>query len=387
MIKIVVIVGLVLGIVFGFSKFSAKSKTKFKAGAKNKSKVKSESKNKDQLKADKSDINVPNLPKTTHINQPIIGTKLTTENLAKKFGSISQTPKNLPTKNSKNCTDLDSPKPVLMADQSVKIKLQNLQKVVFSPNDQQIIEVIKSQIAQISADELGKFLTAKDIISPYEKKMYKRLKQTLYHSKIFIQIAFSALITTSKGLNRTQTFNLRNKFITKYVDFVIYNDSHHKIQAIIELDDSTHLTKEQIEQDNLRNQIFHQAGFGKVIRFTKIPSKKYIFQQDLTLKPHRISFKRDFYPKKLLNKSECKIYADLCTEFKDLVILPKVSCNALISNQKYAPSKLLIHQIIKDLAKFDANFGQKQIKVNVSFKQIIITIKHEVRSLFNTHDL
>lgn len=102
---------------------------------------------------------------------------------------------------------------------------------------------------------------AKPVITLFEQKMFFRLNEAFPQHHVLAQVAFSALIDTDQ-------FKLRAKFNRKVTDFVLLNHQLEVI-AIIELDDPTHIGKEQ--KDAQRDAMLHQAGY-KVYRYTEIPS-------------------------------------------------------------------------------------------------------------------
>lgn len=101
----------------------------------------------------------------------------------------------------------------------------------------------------------------KRVITPFESKMFIRLKETFPQHHLLAQVAFSALITNNN-------FKIRNKFNRKVTDFVLLNQKL-EVVAIIELDDPSHIGKEQ--EDAERDAMLHEAGY-QVYRYTDIPS-------------------------------------------------------------------------------------------------------------------
>lgn len=91
--------------------------------------------------------------------------------------------------------------------------------------------------------------------------MFIRLKEAFPQHHILAQVAFSALITNNN-------FKIRNKFNRKVTDFVLLNQKL-EVVAIIELDDPTHIGKEQ--EDAERDAMLHEAGY-QVYRYTDIPN-------------------------------------------------------------------------------------------------------------------
>nr|WP_228273470.1 DUF2726 domain-containing protein [Acinetobacter portensis] len=99
------------------------------------------------------------------------------------------------------------------------------------------------------------------VITNFESKMFARLNQSFPEYHILAQVAFSALITH-------HNMKVRAKFNRKVTDFVIL-DKKLQVIAIIELDDPTHIGKEQ--EDAERDAMLLQAGY-QVYRYTNIPS-------------------------------------------------------------------------------------------------------------------
>ena len=99
------------------------------------------------------------------------------------------------------------------------------------------------------------------VITNFESKMFTRLNQSFPEYHILAQVAFSALITH-------HNMKVRAKFNRKVTDFVIL-DKKLQVIAIIELDDHSHIGKEQ--EDAERDAMLLQAGY-QVYRYTNIPS-------------------------------------------------------------------------------------------------------------------
>ncbi|MDM1718499.1 DUF2726 domain-containing protein [Acinetobacter towneri] len=110
----------------------------------------------------------------------------------------------------------------------------------------------------------------KPMMTAFERRMFMRLKQAFPEHHILAQVAFSALITNSH-------YKIRALFNRKVTDFVILN-ADMQVIAIIELDDPSHIGKEQ--EDAERDAMFHEAGY-RVVRYTEIPSIRQL-QSDLS---------------------------------------------------------------------------------------------------------
>ena len=103
------------------------------------------------------------------------------------------------------------------------------------------------------------------ILTYHEQAMFKLLKQALPNYHIFVQVSFSAILWTPDQATR-------NRFNRKIADFVITCENF-LIKAIIELDDVSHIGREQ--QDAERDQFLKTAGY-KVIRYKQLPTIEQI---------------------------------------------------------------------------------------------------------------
>ncbi|NNG76412.1 DUF2726 domain-containing protein [Acinetobacter sp. ANC 4277] len=110
----------------------------------------------------------------------------------------------------------------------------------------------------------------KSVITPYECRMYVRLKEAFPQYHVLAQVAFSALITS-------HNLKIRNQFNRKVTDFVLLNESM-QVLVIIELDDPTHLYK--VEEDRFRDHMLHEAGY-RVLRYTEIPNVRQLHKDIL----------------------------------------------------------------------------------------------------------
>ncbi|WP_448760960.1 DUF2726 domain-containing protein [Acinetobacter tandoii] len=103
----------------------------------------------------------------------------------------------------------------------------------------------------------------KPLITAFEQKMFIRLNEALPEHHILAQVAFSALITSHH-------FKIRQQFNRKVTDFVVLNRDM-KVIAIVELDDPSHIGKE--DEDQQRDAMLTEAGYT-VFRYTSIPSAR-----------------------------------------------------------------------------------------------------------------
>lgn len=111
----------------------------------------------------------------------------------------------------------------------------------------------KAQVTQ------GVFITNR------EKEMFDLMEKALPKTHIFIQVSFSALL-------RSSDIAIRNKFNRLRTDYVV-SDRDFNILAVIELDDRSHIGKE--DRDRQRDKLLTDAGY-KVLRYPKIPTARVI---------------------------------------------------------------------------------------------------------------
>lgn len=103
-------------------------------------------------------------------------------------------------------------------------------------------------------------IKGKRIITMNEQPTFMKLKEALPEHIILAQVAFSAFMTA-------QGYATRNLFNRKVADFVVL-DKAFNIVAIVELDDSSHKGKENLDAE--RDALIQEAGF-KVIRYKRTP--------------------------------------------------------------------------------------------------------------------
>lgn len=99
------------------------------------------------------------------------------------------------------------------------------------------------------------------LMTSHEKVMFGVLKEAVPECHIFVQVALGGILWTS-------SYATRNKFSQKIADFVI-TDQNFTILAVIELDDKSHIGKE--DKDAERDAMVREAGY-KALRYPSIPT-------------------------------------------------------------------------------------------------------------------
>lgn len=124
-------------------------------------------------------------------------------------------------------------------------------------------------------------LYAKLPLTKREQPLYFQLTRVLGDEYIVLaQVAFSQFLG-AKGGTTQQNNQLRARVRQKVADFMVCRRDF-SIVAVIELDDSTHDTKQ--EKDAERDRYLRQAGI-KVIRWRQIPSAEDILKEIPLPKP------------------------------------------------------------------------------------------------------
>ena len=108
-------------------------------------------------------------------------------------------------------------------------------------------------------------LERRALLTRAEIEMLAILRQALPDRHIGCQVSMGALLKPRQGLSRKAYGLARNKISQKVVDFVVIDPRNGHVEAVIELDDSTHDARRDAKRDALLGQ-----GNYLVIR---IPSK------------------------------------------------------------------------------------------------------------------
>lgn len=98
------------------------------------------------------------------------------------------------------------------------------------------------------------------LLTKREQKQYAYLKQIADEKRVLIcpKVRLLDLVTPVHGIENYSA--LRNKVMSKHVDFVICNQEMY-VLGIIELDDSSHLRQDRIERDEFVDTVLRSAGY------------------------------------------------------------------------------------------------------------------------------
>jgi very-short-patch-repair endonuclease len=104
-------------------------------------------------------------------------------------------------------------------------------------------------------------LKGRALMNERERAMYQRLKETFPGSVVLGQVAFSALVASTR--------EHRHRFDRLVADFVLC-DASMKVQVVIELSDPGN--KNRARLDAVRSKVLAKAGY-KVLRFANVPGQ------------------------------------------------------------------------------------------------------------------
>src|SRR5699024_2325282 len=102
----------------------------------------------------------------------------------------------------------------------------------------------------------------KNLMTPTEEGFYQVLKEALPEYTVFGQVGLSRLIDVKKGHDYQQWFNRISRMS---VDYVLVDEKLRTVAAI-ELDDTSHNTKQAKERDARKNKALAAAKI-KLIRW------------------------------------------------------------------------------------------------------------------------
>lgn len=89
------------------------------------------------------------------------------------------------------------------------------------------------------------------IMTQIERQTLAYIEMALPWARIHAQVSMGALLAPKKGLNRSQSTTIRNRFSSKRVDYVVEDRTTGRIVMLIELDDRYHNAKADAQRDRM----------------------------------------------------------------------------------------------------------------------------------------
>ncbi len=97
-----------------------------------------------------------------------------------------------------------------------------------------------------------------ELMTSNELEFWRLLVPAAAPLNVAPQVAMGALISTRKGLSKSELFAARNRFDRKRVDFILY-DEQGTVRLLIELDDRTHETENDAKRDLMTASVGYQT--------------------------------------------------------------------------------------------------------------------------------
>ena len=148
-----------------------------------------------------------------------------------------------------------------------------------------ILGLVANTLKKRGAPSDHHYQLQKALFTPAERSFYGVLKQAVGDQyDILGKVRVADVLTPKRGMNRSDWQRAFNKISAKHFDFVLCDKASLAVQAVIELDDSSHNKASRIERDEFVNKAAEGAGL-RIIRF---PAKAtYTIQaiQDVVLPP------------------------------------------------------------------------------------------------------
>lgn len=84
-----------------------------------------------------------------------------------------------------------------------------------------------------------------------ERQTLTYIEMSIPWARVHAQVSMGALLAPRRGLSRSQSASIRNRFSSKRVDYVVEERSTGRIVMLIELDDRYHNTKADAQRDRM----------------------------------------------------------------------------------------------------------------------------------------
>lgn len=123
-----------------------------------------------------------------------------------------------------------------------------------------VLSLFKKNEPNLEKESKRNPIRGRAVLTLNEQPTFLRLREALPEHFVLAQVAFSGFMTAGG-------YATRNLFNRKVADFVVL-DKNFNVVAIVELDDSSHKGREDIDQE--RDELIKEAGY-KVIRYKRTP--------------------------------------------------------------------------------------------------------------------
>ncbi|MFC0205310.1 DUF2726 domain-containing protein [Novosphingobium soli] len=119
-----------------------------------------------------------------------------------------------------------------------------------------LVALLKGFLARPSGPTLD--VRPVPLMTNIERRTMTYIEGALPWARIHAQVSMGAILAPRKGLNRSQSTTVRNRFSSKRVDYVVEDRASGKVVLLIELDDRYH----RPDQDARRDRMMAAAGYA-----------------------------------------------------------------------------------------------------------------------------
>jgi len=110
------------------------------------------------------------------------------------------------------------------------------------------------------------YTARKQLLTPTETVFYNSLRLAVPDLKVFAKVRLEDLVAAEASRDFGARTSARNRIKSRHADFVLCNPQDFRILCAIELDDSSHQTRNARRNDAVKDEIFRQAGLP-LVRF------------------------------------------------------------------------------------------------------------------------
>lgn len=89
------------------------------------------------------------------------------------------------------------------------------------------------------------------LMTPIERRTLTYIEMAIPWARVHAQVSLGAILAPQKGLDRSRSTTVRNRFSSKRVDYVVEEKSTGRIVLLIELDDRTHNSRSDAQRDRM----------------------------------------------------------------------------------------------------------------------------------------
>jgi len=119
-----------------------------------------------------------------------------------------------------------------------------------------ILILKNSKNSKNKKEEQKPYIKKDALFSPAERSFLGVLKIAVdENAQIFGKVRVIDAIDTKKGLNKSERTKAKNKIISKHFDFILCDKKDLSILCAIELNDSSHNSKDRIKRDDFLRRI------------------------------------------------------------------------------------------------------------------------------------